>query len=540
MFTHSRIIKPILIYAKVFLIFALFTSGNVFSEDFYKISPDSTKFLLASERSSGKLFPYYHGLSAAKIEYSIVNNTGEPISLQIYNDRLKRFFIKRNITKLYQGISIIPGKGFYFSVINNNDNAYVTKDFVIKFKIIEVFDDLSDSGREAGAGRPNHIWHNWDTISKAPLDPEVITLIKSLGRGVVRLKTPLVSSCYSWGGGTLRDNNGCTAFRISDDLFATNWHCLSESMTESHVGARSCENASITFSYAPPSSKLSSNSTSWGIASEACQSIEYINSRLDFAIFRTTRRDYEVWKGFPILRILPNTASYPQTTTQTSRFGDRLAILHYPRAKSCKNYDSDYDYNIFENNENNFVKNGYQTKLKVSTYSENSPYCRVWVMRKGKFDVPVQIFTTKNKEEGSVKAIIGTDHAPESVCDEDPRDPSPKIGLLHRCDTCAGSSGSPLISTQPGTLRFGTVVGIHAGHFSRNRSGILDFSGNYAIRMSKIAECLDLATIGNTNQIEFSSSASGSAACKSEYPSDAPHLDCSANSVDGDCQFYNN
>ncbi|MCG8449221.1 MAG: hypothetical protein MI725_06535, partial [Pirellulales bacterium] len=394
--------------------------------------------------------------------------------------------------------------------------------------------------REAGSGRPTHVWHNWDTISNTTLSPEVVELMQALGQGVVRLKTPLVPSCRHWNRGTLQDKNGCTAFRIADDLFATNWHCLSESMKETQVGEKSCNSASITFAYEPPTEGGTSDSTFWGSTSESCKSIEYINSRLDFAIFRVSRNNYSIWGKYPTLRFLPGAESYPQTTTDNQRFGDRLAILHYPRAKACKNYDSDYDYNVFEDIENIHVKRGYQTKLKVSTFGESNPSCRVWVMQPGNFASPIQKISAGVEEEGSVKAILGTNHSPESICDEVPKDPAPSIGLLHRCDTCAGSSGSPLISTQTGTPRFGTVVGIHAGHFGRNGDGRLDFSGNFAIRASKVSDCVNLEMVRKTNSVQFSVEAEKFAVCKAEHPRSAPHLNCLSQPAVKDCRFYEN
>lgn len=75
-------------------------------------------------------------------------------------------------------------------------------------------------------------------------------------------------------------------------------------MNEIYVGEKSCNNVLIIFDYEFMMEGGIFDSILWGSINEFCKFIEYINSRLDFVIFRVFWKNYLIWGKKLILRFL--------------------------------------------------------------------------------------------------------------------------------------------------------------------------------------------------------------------------------------------
>ncbi|SOE12765.1 hypothetical protein SAMN05877838_0897 [Hoeflea halophila] len=485
------------------------------------------------------VLPLLHGFGGGRFSIQAVNQNDTPIDVRIYNLAEERVLLLRSVTGGNQSVAReIFGEGFYISVDSGGSTDPRDYDFRLTVEAIGFLSESLEHGMEAVSSTRPPTWFGPEQVSSSFLSAERKTTINKLRRGVVRLHTPIAAQCRSYVGGSRIDSEGCTAWRVADNLFATAWHCLPELQD-------SCDHASITFGYSPRKVLQEKDSTEWGFATESCTTVEYANDQLDFTLFRVSAREIEKWKNTPKLRVLPGDLSYPQTTTATQRTGDRLALIHFPALTTCKDFDSrDANPSLPGRDTAAYNRRKYQTSQKISAFDASAnAQCRAWVVQTGKnSDQPIYKLPSSGDPEFDVMAQVGRNHKPEgSFCSRLLPDPAPRIGLLHRCETCQGSSGAPLISLEPrpssGLGRHGTVVGIHSGYYPKRNRGRRDFIGNFAIRMSKITECLDMAAIRETNKIVYSGSASSKAVCKALHPRNAPHLKCNSLN-DADCVFY--
>lgn len=392
------------------------------------------------------------------------------------------------------------------------------------------------------------IWFSIDDINSSSLSPEQQLMVRTTSSGIVRLHTPVVPRRPS--GSSNNSRAGCTAWRVSTDLFATAWHCLALR------DQRSCDRASITFDYKPPANgprRGFDSVADWGKASESCAEIVYSNDRLDFVLFRVTTSNYELWKDAAILRVLSNSLSFPQTSSARQRTGDRIVVLHYPRTSRCVDIRTRGRVTGASEDDGYYVNAlKYQSGLKVSAYdADTNPQCRVWVPQPGSAgDNAILSRPNHLRPEPTIRTILGRNPDPQgNFWAFNPVDlPSdiPPFGLLHRCTACEGTSGAPMISIEPppeaGPARFGTVVGVHSGFYPRSSGGVRLFDGYFGTRMSVIAQCIDMHAIGELGrdgQLIFTEGAEAYGVCRARIPLDAPHFDCSeAMPSESDCRYY--
>lgn len=531
------------IFLSVFLLIGLaLTAQSSAATTKVVLDSRSDKVALGIQRlniAGSGVLPLLHGFGGGRFSIQAVNQNDTPIDVRIYNLAEERVLLLPSVTGENQSVAReIFGEGFYISVDSSGSTDPRDYDFRLTVEAIGFVSEPLEHGMEAVSSTRPPTWFGAEQVSSSFLSAERKTTINELRRGVVRLHTPMAAQCRSYVGGSHIDSEGCTAWRVAENLFATAWHCLPESQD-------SCDHASITFDYSPRKGLETNDSTKWGSATESCTRVEYANDRLDFTLFRVSTREIGKWKNAPKLRVLPSDLSYPQTTTDTHRTGDRLALIHFPALAVCKDFESrDASPSSSARDAVAYNRRKYQTSQKISAFDASAnAECRAWVVQTGRnSNQPIYQLPPNGDAAFDVRTPVGRNHKPEgSFCSRLLPDPAPKIGLLHRCETCQGSSGAPLISLEPrpssGLGRHGTVVGIHSGYFQKRNRGMRDFIGNFAIRMSKITECLDMAAIGETNKIVYSESASSKAACKALHPKNAPHLKCNSLN-DADCVFY--
>jgi hypothetical protein len=266
----------------------------------------------------------------------------------------------------------------------------------------------------------------------------------------------------------------------------------------------SCDHAKIGFDYKPDLEMLErdpsfQNSDRWMQYPERCEEIVYANRTLDIVLFRVTKDHYSFWKDRPILPILPGTASFPSKD-------DRLFILQYPAPGNpgCSTIDAARLQ----------VYDGYQMEQQLSIWSRRDSGCRL--IRRG---------------SGSIRWYSARDpYAPNSCELQVKRGSGPNISIVHFCDTCPMSSGSPILSLDGDRGRACTVIGMHTHsgdsiHHLKN--------ANVGLRLSVLGECLDFHQTQSTDHLVIRE-ANGSAKpeCRADIPKNIRHLDCQRNGIE--------
>lgn len=396
-------------------------------------------------------------------------------------------------------------------------------------------------------------WFGLNDLRSSSLSAEEQLAVTTMSAGVVRLHHPMALGPN--GGNSSRGNIGCTAWRASVDLFATAWHCLFLRDQDS------CDIASITFDYEPPERSTGGqfDSADWGSASEECERIVYSNDRLDFALFRVTTEQIGIWGGTtPILRVLPGDDSFPQTTTPGLRTGDRFVVLHHPRPSACIDIHTLEKVNAVAEGDSFYVRSGgYQMSLRISAFddAETNNQCRAWIPQTGTNQGEATLNRpTRQNPEPTIRAVLGRHPDPggsfrlfnSPVLPEE----LPSIALLHRCGVCAGSSGAPIGSLEPGP-RHGTVVGIQSYYYASESEGNdgPPYAGYGGTRMSVIAQCLDMHAMSLVNELGpngegaelvYAEGAAEHAVCDPLIATeDVPYLECNESTRhQADCEFY--
>ena len=333
-----------------------------------------------------------------------------------------------------------------------------------------------------------------------------------LSRSVVRLHIPVKLKCeYKFDITPQQrievadDSNGCTAWRFSKTLFVTAWHCLPE-------GKFSCEHASISFDYHPVLAQAENpdfhNSKAWGKLAEDCKEIVYANTTLDVVVFRVTDSAFAAWKDRAVLPALPGVKSFP-------KIDERVAVLQYPApgylgctsnlTRDLKRYDP------------------YQMEQQVSAWNRGSnSFCRI--LGRG----AENRIASRN---ASVRWYSGRNPYTKQACAEMMFDTSPLVGssgpaisILHGCDTCPMSSGSPIISLNGDGERSCTVIGLHTGSGDGKRHHA---SLNVGLRWSVLGECIDFEATQSQDRIALrNENAAGQPECRAQVPKTTAYLDC--------------
>lgn len=538
MFTHQRLISPpgwLAIHISVLTI-VIMLSNIAFSQEELIIDSSSNSVLFIEERGESNLLqinPIYFGKPSASIEFAIESGALGPFVLAVFGPEhqdLHRELIDGNTTFTAR----VNRSSFYFRLygdsVRSRDQAAALR---IRIRFLELFDDIERGSQEAVNFGTGPAWHSFATLRQVDADRAVPKEISDLAKSVVRLHTPTKPICDQ---SSRRDfsTSGCTAWRFSETLFATAAHCLKD-------GQATCDRANVTFGYNPPDNKGErynrEESASWGEAVEQCTKVEYWNHRLDFALFRISTDSLSVWRDYKPLPIRWEDA-FPLITKDSSLEGDRLVVVHHPKPRQCGSMFNRRVGNAYL--EEDWRKaavydGGFQTGHRFSAYgSGKAESCRVWVVdQSGGSKSPIS-----RNGSGRIQIPMGRKAEVRDLCDEVISGRRPSVAVLHRCDTCAGTSGAPLFSIedQPGDDRLGTVVGVHLGAFDAapDNNGLIPYRGNYALRISKIGDCLDLKRSVDQDRFVASEDATKYAVCKAVLPESAPHRDCGTE-VDGDC-----
>ena len=285
-------------------------------------------------------------------------------------------------------------------------------------------------------------------------------------RGLEAAQVPLVD----------RGTIGCTAFRVGKRLFATAWHCMS---SDRRGG---CGGSNIDIGY-----DLTSDSHAAAVqtraASEKCEAIVYENRRIDLTIFQVTDENWQAWSEYPVLEFVDGNR-VPFT-------GEELAIIHYPSFTDTCGVGAAKDD----------VQGDFQLGLRISRYAagrRSGDECHVL----GQAD------ETKGR-----KYLLEPPRDPRDMCDEGGAF-GRRVAFGHRCATCEGSSGSPVISMSTDADRQGKVVGVHVNGM---RAEDAQNFPNRAVRSTVIADCLDTAALFKNSQIKAAEGASSYEYCQCDH-----------------------
>lgn len=354
--------------------------------------------------------------------------------------------------------------------------------------------------------------------------------IQNYGRSVVRLHTPVLAKCELKDYFSDRefgqmsdqdlmkqedlymDSYGCTAWRFSDTLFATAWHCMPD-------GKFSCDAVELHFDYVPsledikswgleaPSSRAS---RAWSNVREECTDIVYANAILDVVIFRVTNSRYSYWGDGPVLPIMPLTTSFPSPS-------EKLLIIQFPAPG---------DVGCAARSTPAFRKYGdYQSAQQLSLFGQTAdPFCRIVPNRTG----GVRWSTGRSPYPGD-RSVCGYYLTTGTYF-------GPPHSIMHRCDTCGGSSGAPIMSLTG--ERACTVIGIHTNQGDGRLTGK---ETNAGLRMSVLGECIDFEKSQNDDEIVLrQDNAAVRPECLALIPSNIDAIDCRTRQgrTNAACRFY--